>query len=326
MDDSKHEATIANFPDAQTNLVENPNTGASRYNEIETEQAAQLLDGALAALEHQISLIADMTASALRCSSAMATNTAELRTFPTISQGLDSSDLASDGPGFSTVLEDEEMTRDLFDTLRSGGHGSDLSAADIDAALAFHGNGGTETHAALCAALRGLRPGPGVPGVGFTAFACAMNELPRVRGPRVRWAGALGLDAELARRLPKGDVFDGLRGLRELAAGDGLGDARVTAICASFCAVVPELVRRGLRRMRDISVGAAGEGAQGEAEGFRNSKFSMEGASEGAFAGLDDFHAGPERLLGAPNPRVEEGMRREHLDRSNAGTRFSRRN
>ena len=41
------------------------------------------------------------------------------------------------------------------------------------------------------------------------AFGAAFENLPRVRGERVKWARGLGLEGTVARLLPPGDAFDG---------------------------------------------------------------------------------------------------------------------
>ena len=61
---------------------------------------------------------------------------------------------------------------------------------------------------------------------------------------------------------------------------------------------------------------ASGGGAGG-------SKFSLDGATVGAFATLDDFHRGPEAVIGIPNPRIREGMETEHCRRGNSQTDFT---
>ena len=57
-------------------------------------------------------------------------------------------------------------------------------------------------------------------------------------------------------------------------------------------------------------------------EAFINSKFVMDGAFHGSFATLDDFYAGAEKRIGAPNPNIREGMENEHCKRSNADEPF----
>jgi hypothetical protein len=41
------------------------------------------------------------------------------------------------------------------------------------------------------------------------------------------------------------------------------------------------------------------------------------------FATLDDFYKGPEHLIGIPNPKVREGVEKEHCARGNAAKSFT---
>ena len=145
-------------------------------------------------------------------------------------------------------------------------------------------------------------------------FLDAAKELPRVSGPRVKWANSLGLGAHLARLLRPGDILDGLKGLKELS--DAELDAHILQVSAVLSSQLPRILRRsfGILRAGDSSAAA---------QNFRNDKFSMSGAFVGNFASLTDFHEGPEKVLGAPNPDVWEGMRREHCTRSNARRSFT---
>ena len=154
-------------------------------------------------------------------------------------------------------------------------------------------------------------------GLTFGAFFRAFEELPRVRGERVRWAASLGLEGELARLLARGSVFDGLRSLR-LLRGPAL-DEHVAEVCRGFAAVLPGLLRSGLQRLQ---AGAEGGSGESEVHSLINSKFVMDGAYVGRFATLDDFYRGPEALIGVPNPKVLEGMHKEHTARGNALRHF----
>ena len=57
-----------------------------------------------------------------------------------------------------------------------------------------------------------------------------------------------------------------------------------------------------LRKLR-----STGGGAGSEVQEHINSKFVLDGAFVGRFATLDVFFAGPEQLIGTPNPKIEEG-------------------
>jgi hypothetical protein len=149
--------------------------------------------------------------------------------------------------------------------------------------------------------------------ISFDRFLKAVNQLPRVRGQRVQWANTLGLGAELARFLKKGDIFDGLKGLRSMSEDEVV--MHVNDVCKSFSEMLPKLIFSGLKKLR--------ENVWSAAEDFKNSKFCMDGAYEGSFATLADFQEGPEKLIGSPNPNVEKGIAREHCERRNAKQPFT---
>jgi hypothetical protein len=102
----------------------------------------------------------------------------------------------------------------------------------------------------------------------------AMAVLPRARGERVRWAAGLGLDAELARLLAKGSIFDGLSGLKSLD-GPSL-EQHIMEVCSSFITVLPRLLRNGIFKLKR-------SGAGNEVQRHINSKFLMDGAYLGRF-------------------------------------------
>jgi hypothetical protein len=131
-----------------------------------------------------------------------------------------------------------------------------------------------------------------------------------VKGELLRWVGSIGLEEELARLLRKGDVFDGLKGLKGMP--DAELEAHVREVCAALAARLPALLRGALARLRARAAGTS------EARQHVNSKFCMDGAFVGQFATLSDFFRGPEALIGVPNPKVEEGALQEHCSRSNA--------
>jgi hypothetical protein len=138
-----------------------------------------------------------------------------------------------------------------------------------------------------------------------------------VRDELVRWAGSLGLEATLARLLPKGDIFDGLSGVKDLNdVGDDEREAYIADASARLARAIPGLLRAGIRKLKTAAP------AGSEVREHLNSKFSFDGAFEGKFATLDEFHRGPEALIGVPNPKIMEGMRQEHCSRANATTEF----
>ena len=114
----------------------------------------------------------------------------------------------------------------------------------------------------------------------------------------------------MARMLPRGEITDGLSGLRALP--DAELPALAQRIAEELAAVLPGLIERKFRELR--------QSAAGESAALRhvNTKFSLDGAFVGRFATLDDFHRGPEEHIGVPNPRIEEGVEAEHCRRSNS--------
>ena len=247
------------------------------------------------------------------------------------SQDVDDFSIDSETTKFTERDDDEELLRHLFSSIDTDGDSIISSQELLSAIERFEGQ------RELLGALRGLlasnmQPSetssefpkttePLISGITFDNFFQAFELLPRVRGERVRWAASLGLEGELARLLAPGSIFDGLRALRLMEGADL--EAHITAVCAGFSVVLPRLLRRGLARLRTTS---AMESRAGERESdvhtFINSKFVMDGAYTGHFATLDDFYKGPEAHIGAPNPRIHEGMCKEHTTRGNARRRF----
>jgi hypothetical protein len=147
------------------------------------------------------------------------------------------------------------------------------------------------------------------------AFLKAMERLPRVRGERLDWAASLGMHGELARLLKPGTISDGLRGLRELKGKDL--ENHVLEVCGRFAAVLPALLTEAILNLQD-----AVSKNHSVVQQHINSKFVMDGAFVGNFATLNDFHIGPEGLIGVPNPKTFVGMELEHCLRPNATRQF----
>ena len=97
------------------------------------------------------------------------------------------------------------------------------------------------------------------------------------------------------------------------------------AACAAFAREVTPRVLRAWRELCGLATAAAAppESAQ-TAAAEANSKFSMtEGAFVGSFGTLKDFYAGPEALIGYPNPKLYEAMVAEHCTRPNTRNLFT---
>jgi hypothetical protein len=93
-----------------------------------------------------------------------------------------------------------------------------------------------------------------------------------------------------------------------------MSEMEISEACQKFVQHVPQLVMGAWRNLRE------GKALNPE---DANSKFAMtEGAFAGRFATLDDFYRGVEYKLGQPNPKLDEGMHKEHCARPNAGTWF----
>ena len=217
---------------------------------------------------------------------------------------------------FTEAEEDAELLGLLFAEMDADKNGT-VSHAELAAAVGKHG-----MQAELREVLESLLPSTG----GFGAstgqreitreeFGKAFEKLPRVRGERVKWARGLGLEGLVARMLPRGEITDGLSGLRALP--DAELPALAQRIAEELAAVLPGLIERKFRELR--------QSAAGESAALRhvNTKFALDGAFVGRFATLDDFHRGPEEHIGVPNPRIEEGVEAEHCRRSNRDVKFT---
>jgi hypothetical protein len=213
---------------------------------------------------------------------------------------------------FSEAAEDEELLDLLFSEIDKDKNGT-ISHAELTAALSKHG-----VQVELRAVLESLLPASASTGQGEItreAFGAAFEQLPRVRGERVKWARGLGLERVVARILPRGEITDGLSGLRALT--DAKLPVLAKRIADEFALVLPGLLERKIRELQ--------QSAAGDSSALRhvNNKFSLDGAFVGRFATLDDFHRGPEELIGVPNPRIEEGIEVEHCRRDNKEVQFT---
>ena len=220
---------------------------------------------------------------------------------------------------FSEHDDDREVLLDLFRALDTDCSNS-ISISELRAATSLYSLQGNSE---LCAIFEGMiekwagveKNDDGTIQISFEEFSEVFSKLPRVSGERVKWAGSLGLDGELARLLMKGNPFDGLKGLRDLEGAEL--DSHITDVCSRFGAVLPGLLRRGLSKLK-----ASGQ-LRSSVQDHINSKFVLDGAYVGRFTTLDDFYRGPEALIGVPNPRIFEGAEKEHCDRSNASLQFT---
>ena len=217
--------------------------------------------------------------------------------------------LACDDSSFNAEQDDQELILDLFRELDFN-RDSLISVSELKKGLEQY-----KHHKGMTTALESLLDKQ-EEAIDFESFSKAILELPRARGQRVQWADTLGLHAELARYLKKGDLFDGLKGLRELS--DEQVDAHVEEVCEHILLKLPTILKKGIYKLR----------AETETSNLQsNSKFWIDEIGPvGTFATLSQFYEGPEKILGAPNPKVEEGMRREHCERPNSRVPFTTKN
>ena len=224
-----------------------------------------------------------------------------------------------DAEVINSFFEEVDTDKDMF-----------ISLDELEAARANNkGQGKVEViegFEGLVRSLNGIEGPAQTTKISKDQFIKAVRELPRVRGERVRWAGTLGLDGHLARLLPKGDIFDGLRGLKDLANEmRGIVDVnmplQIEMVCREFSARLPGIICEELRKLHAIA-DAVGSKSEVEALISNNTKFSMDGAYLGNFATLNAFYAGPEKLIGSPDPNIMEGVKKEHTLRKNAHVRF----
>ena len=142
--------------------------------------------------------------------------------------------------------------------------------------------------------------------IDYETFKRKIDEIPRARGQRLQWVRSLGLDGEIARLMPVGNLVDGLKGLKEI------NDESLQKICSQFAGLAYTRIRKELQKLKE------GQSIDTKAE-EANSKYCLtDGAFKGTFGSLEDFYKGPEAKIGYPNPNLFEGMHREHCLRSNA--------
>ena len=209
--------------------------------------------------------------------------------------------------------DDFEVVQDLFKEIDKDGSGN-ISSEELREALKKYQK--TDEERALSSALEKMLlqvEGTGTGEVSPEQFRNAVKVLPRVRGQRVQWARTLNLHEKLAKLLKRGNFFDGLKGLKDL--DDNALHQHITLVCAKFSSELPNILHKSLQELR--------RGGELSAKDFQNSKFCMDAtAFTGSFAELDDFYAGPEKLIGTPNPKIWEGIKREHCERKNCSRTY----
>jgi hypothetical protein len=217
---------------------------------------------------------------------------------------------------FSEEDEDKELLDLLFDEIDTDKN-STISNSELNAALGKH-NMQNELKEILESLLPTVGQLSGPDSITRESFGRAFEKLPRVRGERVKWARGLGIEGLIARVLPKGDICDGLKGLRMLPESEL--PALAQSVTVHLVSVLPGLIFQELKKLQSSNVAPS---AAAEALSHVNSKFCLDGAFVGQYATLNDFYHGPEALIGTPNPRIEEGMEIEHCRRENKDIKFT---
>ena len=207
---------------------------------------------------------------------------------------------------FTELDDDAEVIRDLFSTIDVDNDGV-VSKEELFAAIQRY-----QDDKELVTALKNLLPGEiesksVEASISLETFFNAFEQLPRIRGERIRWAKTLGMEGMLARLLKKGNAFDGLCALRELQ-GEAF-ESHIKEVSEAFTAIFPTILRCGLLKLQ---AAAKDSSIKSAVHAHINSKFVLDGAFVGHYATLDDFYRGPEALIGVPNPRILEGAEKEH--------------
>ncbi len=197
------------------------------------------------------------------------------------------------------------MTPDLFIEVDTNRYGF-IYLDELRESIARYKDQGKPLQLALATALERLveQRAASPRHITFETFRDAM-DLPRVKAERVLFAQALGFHELVAGVLPKGTFFDGLQELRTLAQkSDPELALWVHDKLALLTAELEALLLEGICKLRVESIAYASALDQ-------NSKFSMDSDAMGAsFATLEQFYDGPEKLIGTPNPKAKEGIRR----------------
>ena len=220
---------------------------------------------------------------------------------------------------FSENDDDKEVVMALFKEIDTDGS-QDLSEEELKHIMDYHRSLG---HTELVAAFERLLSihVESNESIHFDDFFKVFRQLPRVRGERIQWARTLHLDQELARLLKTGNIFDGLYTLKTMSDRDQ--ELHISEVCSKMSLRLPAILRAGFKKLR---LSSTMKSASLHVHRHLNSKFVLDGANVGRFAVLRDFYRGPEALIGVPNPKIFEGLEKEHTLRGNAHVRFTTKN
>ena len=215
----------------------------------------------------------------------------------------------------SADADEAEIVHDLFIAIGSKNIDGNTLCEKLKLFTKEHMEQGGESQKTLASALEKLiqERTKEDPDITLEIFRTVVMDLPRVRAERVHFAQALMVHEWLASLIPKGTFFDGLYGLRRLSekSDEEVTDfAHKTALFLS--GEVEPLLFQAITKLRGVDANVTNALEQ-------NSKFGLDQtAIKGSFAELSDFYDGPEKMIGNPNPKATEGIRREHCERKNA--------
>ena len=80
--------------------------------------------------------------------------------------------------------------------------------------------------------------------INFTEFKRVVDLTPRVRGQRIAWVRSLSLESVLAKELKVGDLFNPLKGIKEMS------DLEIEKACAKFSMYLPDLLKASREQLK----------------------------------------------------------------------------
>ena len=200
------------------------------------------------------------------------------------------------GRMFDAYADDEDVLRAAFAEL-SDGNWSGLAAAESG-----------DFHSDAAKAVEALRTFWSDGGRSYDEFKKFMSESPRLAGMRVQWVESLGIPSMFASMLPRGGLFDGLKGVRQMTT------AELHSVCAKFLPRLIASVADEQNRLKSLGDSVQTEDSSLGMRGLM-SKFQDNGGFMCQFGDSDAFHSGLENRIGYPNPKILLAIIQEH-DRS----------
>ena len=133
--------------------------------------------------------------------------------------------------------------------------------------------------------------------IDWKTFLEVIRKVPHIHGQRVQWSKSLNLECVLARRLPVGELFDGLSGLKILT------ERQLETILHFFCNEVCLVVKSQWKKLCSQKANQAEvNSAMGKFSGFL-----------GKFGDIQMFNQGLETQIGSPDPLILKGIFRENV-------------